>query len=408
MDLSLQQIQKLSPQMLQSLKVLQLSAGELEKLVQTEIQNNPLLDIEIPEYFSNFSPKNRPSNSELNPENLLENVAADLSLREYLLQQVPDLPEHAKQDLEEVIGHLDENGFLADPEISQKYPSSYKLLRQLEPKGIGARDLQDCLLTQIPPATTLFTLIQNHFDDLQHYRYSKIQRALNISRSELLILIKKLHQYHFYPAKIFNSSAGNIIIPEIFFEKTNGIWSTFVRNQPQIKFSGLYSSSFTKKLSATDRDFFRYHRQRAKNLMHSILQRSSTLQRIAELILKNQKEFLEYGPAKLRPLSLKDASQLLQLNPSTVSRAISQKYAQIPHGILPIKYFFSNGIGGISQNGIKQMIEEIIGNEDKKSPLCDKMIAQILNEKGIFISRRTVTKYRQQLKILHARTRKIV
>lgn len=419
MDIKLQQTQKLAPQMVQSLKILQMPAIDLVSLVKHEIENNPLFKFpdndhinlhESPPYSSDvgttYSNKINSSYTD-NKTAWLENIPSETTLQDFLLQQVVDIDDDLKAQLLILIGSLDDNGFLPNIKITKDNKTAYELLLSLEPKGIGQKNLKECLLSQIPKNSVLYKIVDKHFDNLQKYRYSKIQRSLGLSRTELILQIKNLQKYNFYPAKLFSSNNSNIIIPEIFFKKIEGEWKFSLSKFAPVFNEDFYHSTI-KSLNKEDRIFFTYNKQRAQNLLNSLEFRNNTLTKVVQFILDNQQQFFELGPEYLRPFTLKDTAQILELCPSTLTRSIANKYAQTPYGIFGLKYFFSSGIGGISKHGIIKRIKSLIDKENKKKPLTDGQLAEILNNSGIFIARRTVAKYREELKILPARTRKIV
>ncbi|MDR2812530.1 MAG: RNA polymerase factor sigma-54 [Puniceicoccales bacterium] len=440
------QMQRLSPSMLRSLNILQLPTTELHQLIAAEIQRNPLLDITtndtlLPVFSlgSNANVKGTsmdaracaPStNEEEGSSNFLENISAEYPPEDYLLAQVPDLDEDVKSALVTLVNSLDERGFLPEdvarqfeisPVDSDKnsdplpdgvhknvFEKAYVILRSLSPKGIGARNLRDCLQLQILKNTPLHDLITHHFDDLECRRFVKLQRKLGKTSAELRALLAPLKLLNFAPLKTITPHANPFIVPEIIFQKVDGEWTFAVNGIPEIRMSDLYKELLIRPLKGIDRKFFTENKQHAQFLIKSLQQRQNTLQKIAQYILKFQSDFLENGADCLHPQNQKQVAEFLGIHPATLSRAIQNKYAQIPRRIIPLNFFFSHGNHGslVAQNALKETIKNIIENENKNLPLSDEKIAQILQKKGIWIMRRTVAKYRALLALPPANVRR--
>jgi RNA polymerase sigma-54 factor len=409
--------------MLRSLNVLQLPIGELEHLIASEIQSNPLLDIGANDrsaHLSSMDAHARPresTNSNEDNLNLLENIAEECSPLDYLLAQVPDVDGETKAALTALIDRLDERGFLGEDAVEQLGISqrpilgkAHSLLRSLSPRGIGARNLQDCLQLQIPENTPLYDLVSHHFEDLEHRRFAKLGRKLHRTSSELRTLLGPLKHLNFSPLKIISAAVNPVITPEIVFQKIDHRWRFEIRGMPEIKMSELYKELLIHPLKGEDRKFFTENKRHAQFWMKSLEQRRETLQKIAQYILKFQGDFLEKGSSFLRPQNQKQAAELLGIHPSTLSRTIRNKYAQIRGEIMGLNFFFSHGNHGslTAQNALKENIKNRIKNEDKNMPLSDEKMAQMLQNDGIWITRRTVAKYRTLLRIPSANIRKYI
>jgi RNA polymerase sigma-54 factor len=438
------QSQRLSPSMLRSLNVLQLPAEELFRLVAAEIQRNPLLDIAdaapctFPASWNgertiNIDARARArniSNAEEDNLNFLENISAEDSPEDYLLAQVPDLEEVTKTALKTLINSLDDRGFLPEDAARQfgismpngdesfdlfprdahqnAFEKAYAVLRSLSPRGIGARDLQDCLRLQIPENTPLHGLVVHHFDDLEHRRFAKLRRKIGKTATELRTLLAPLKLLNFAPLKAITPHTDPVVVPEVVFRKVDGHWTCEIRGTPEIHVSDLYQKLATQPLKREDRVFVTTNQKRAQFWVKMLRQRRGTLRKIAEYILKFQSDFLENGSNFLHPQSQKQAAAFLEIHPATLSRAIKNKYAQIPHRIVPLDFFFSHGNHGslIAQNALRENIKNIIRDEDKNMPLSDEKIAKMLQNEGIWITRRTVAKYRALFAIPSANVRR--
>jgi RNA polymerase sigma-54 factor len=447
--------------MLRSLNVLQLPTEELRQLLTTEIQNNPLLDIatnDVPPHPFACAPTNgkntnnnntwngndgnndtdmnrrtsgeHTTNAEESPQQFLENIATEYSPEDYLLAQVPDLDEFTKAALITLINSLDDQGFLPE-NVAQQFgipqknstqsqisPSdnsqqnvferAYNILRSLSPKGIGARDLQDCLQLQVPENTPLYDLLTHHFDDLKQRRFTKLQRSIHRTPSQLRTLLSSLKRLNFAPLQAIKGDINPPIMPEIIFQKIDNQWGFEIDTGLAVRLSDLYKRLLIHPLKGEDRKFFTEKKQNAQFWVNALGQRRKVLQKIAAYILQYQVDFLEHGSAYLRPQSQKQSAEILGIHPSRLSRIIYQKHAKTPHGIIPLKSFFTHGNHGslVAQNALEENIKNIINNECKKTPFSDKKIAKILQDTGIWISRRTVAKYRSLLRIPPANVRK--
>ncbi|MDR0418099.1 MAG: RNA polymerase factor sigma-54 [Puniceicoccales bacterium] len=443
MDLRRDQIQsqRLSPSMLHGLNVLQLPTEELHRLIAAEIQCNPLLDITTTDTSTYSLPSNIINerahmrdtiDGEESNQNFLENISAENSPEDYLLGQVPDLDEPIKSALITLINSLDDRGFLSEDVAQQfgisstndenisnllanslqqnTFSKAYAILRSLSPKGIGARNLQDCLQLQIPQNAPLYNIVTYYFDDLEHRRFSNLQRKLGNTPTELRALLAPLKLLNFAPLKTITPHANPIIIPEITFQKMDGQWTFEICGTPEIRMSDLHKKLLIYPLKKADRKFFTQNKQHAQFWIKSLHKRRETLQKIAQYILRFQINFLENGTHFLCPQNQKQTAEFLKIHPASLSRAIKNKYVQISQKIIPLNFFFSHGNHGslVAQNTLREKLKNIIENENKNSPLSDEKIAKIFQNDGIWITRRTVAKYRTLLAIPPANVRRYV
>lgn len=445
-----QQEQRLSPQMLQSLRLLQLPVQDLQKAVAQEVQNNPFLEHAPENRHSSlrthpetdpFSPQVE-NNTPIFPDNgfgenyltggnlenssdeisILNNIPANVSPRDYLLDQAIGVKTEIQDVLENLIDHLDERGFLP-PEVlaelgfqptSKGFYSSdpiqqeaYELLRSMQPLGIGAVDLRDCLLLQLSLNTPLYNLIKQHFEDVIHHRFAKLQRSLHCSPQELRRLLAPLRELNFAPLSSLNGSPTVDRHPEIFFKKDGSQWIATLSGIPHLQFNDTYRELIQKKLSQKEKVFFTTYKNRSRLLMRALEQRQQTLQKIADYLLKYQEDFFHHGTMALHPQSIKQVAEMLQLSPSTLTRAAQRKYIQIEREIYPLSIFFTHGNSNslFSTQALKEKLQELVKNET--NPLSDEQLAQRLTEEGFPIARRTVTKYRNRFNIPPANIRRI-
>ena len=368
------------------------------------------------------------------------------TLNEHLLNQLYllNLPEPLVRLGEEVIGSLNDDGYLKRElsgiveelkmfehlEISSE--EAEELLQQIQtfdPVGIASRNLQECLLIQIrnssydPYYSYLAEhLLSDHFDDFVNKRFESIQNKMNFSLETLKAVLNLIQKLNPKPGEgNIESDQANQITPDFIIDKIddNFIITLNDRHVPSITISQSYlemlnTNKRKRNISKRDKETHKFLREKfesAKWFIASIQQRRETLMRIMRAILEKQYEFFEYGPKALKPMIYKDIADEIQMDISTISRVVNGKYVQSPVGIHELKYFFSEGLSTddgteISNKHIKELIKEICESEPKKNPHSDDKIAEILNEKGIHIARRTVAKYREQLRIPVARLRK--
>lgn len=395
------------------------------------------------------------------------------TLQDHLLEQLRwfDYPENIRQYTEELIYHLDPAGYLRprDPESGSKVSAdtasktavdnsskegrseylrqvlrkafaknadgeereipdaewsniekALYVLQTLDPPGIGARDLQECLLLQItdqmPDAEQLRILVMDHLDDLEKNRFPQIARQMNISIEEVQTLLTHLRRLNPKPGLDYNSEQAAPILPDVYVEKKEGNWEVRTADglSTQLRINAEYQNMASQK--KTDVKTKKYLRERissARWLLEMVEQRKRTLLSVAREIIDYQRAFLDEGPSKIRPLTLQTIADKLGINSSTVSRACSNKWLQSPQGLFPFKRFFSGAVpssgqneDGLAQEAVFTKLQEYINNEDKKNPLSDDELEKMFEKDNIKVCRRTIAKYRNILKIPNSRERR--
>jgi RNA polymerase sigma-54 factor len=352
---------------------------------------------------------------------------------EYFLSTAPDLYEHllwqlrlcrddddVRRAAEVIIGNLDDNGYLTvtvteiselsktDGETAEKAVS---LIQSFDPPGIGARDLKECLLLQIRPlnlsGTIVETIITNHLELISRKKFQQIAKELNATAEEVSSAVKVIEGLDPKPARNFSSAKANYIIPDVYIVKTDDGYQIILNDEglPKLRINSYYRKLLTNRslLPKEERQFLDDKLRSAEWLIKSLDQRNKTIYRVTDSILNFQGEFFDTGVHRLRPLNLKDIATELGLHESTISRVTSNKYLSCPHGIYSFKFFFSNAIpsesGELSSTSVKDMIRKITSEENPVSPLSDMKIVEIFKSQNITIARRTVAKYREELKI---------
>ena len=471
--------QKLSPQQIQLIRLLELPAIELEERIKHELEDNPALeegkdiaddfertddegvdDITTNETDTDLSLGDYMSEDDI-PDYKLREISektdrkedipfsVSQSLNEYLLQQLGlrDLPEKEMKIAEYIIGNIDDDGYLrrelsaiaddlvfqAGQDVNEKeIEEVLTIIQDFDPAGVGARNLQECLLLQLdrkeltPGVKMAIHILTEYFEEFTRKHYDKIMRGLNISEGTLK---KAIHEIIALDPKPCSSWGGSMeaamsqVIPDFLVEAVNGelILSMNNRDIPDLKISREYAEMFQdyagNKTNQTSKmreavQFVKQKLDSAQWFIDAIKQRQETLQRTMEAIILLQRDFFLTGDdATLRPMILKDVAERAGYDISTISRVSNSKYVQTNFGIYPLKFFFSESMQTdsgeeISTREVKKIMKEHIDSEDKRKPLTDEELTTILKEKGYVIARRTVAKYREQLDIPVARLRK--
>ena len=433
----------------QALKLLQIPTLELEQVLRQELQINPLLEeydpdqediideenedeeeIDWDEYFSDGF-KDGTNDREPEDEDKLERPAVAVptgqdDLSEQLIMAVDnDLYRKIGKYL---IGSLGDDGFLTCPlkEVAAYYEteverveSVLEILQGFDPPGIAARDLQECLLLQLKAKGLLGSLeaevINNHFEDIKMRRFAEISKAMKITPLEVQDIASRIGELNPKPGMSTISDGAEFITPDLLVEKVGDeyVCTLIDNNIPRLRVSKAYDK-LAKGSPGFDRDdvkFIDEKRSYAEWIIKTIEQRRRTMINVMESIVEKQSDFFEQGPLGLKPLTLQQIADKIDMHESTVSRVTKQKYVQTPRGVFPLKYFFSAGLDSddgedVSAKAVRYMIEEVIASENPEKPLSDKKIVELLAGRGTKIARRTVAKYREQLGILNARMRK--
>ncbi len=399
------------------------------------------------DWDDHFNEEHRPSRNGMDDEldkkhDAMQNMASrPQSLQDYLNDQLAFLEESSeeKQLLRYVIAHIDDNGWLTGtiddlaqnferPVTSSMVEAALVAVQKLDPPGVGARNLSECLLLQLTPETphreTLRVLIQNHLDDIYHNRLPQIQRRTGFDIASIKEAIEQLKHLNPKPGAQFTSESIPYVVPDIVIEKTEeGEYTVRLLDDwvPNIYISQKHINLYRdKSADATTKEFLKRKIQAATWLLESIEQRRNTLEKVTRAIIQHQKAFLDQGPEYIQPLKMQQIADQVGVHVTTVSRAVDDKWVQTPRGIFPLKRFFGGGTAMTLPEGsalgaegemvawevIKQKLLEIIGAEDKANPLSDEDLVTKLHDAGYPVARRTVTKYRKMLNIPSSRQRK--
>ncbi len=370
-------------------------------------------------------------------------IARGETLAEYLLHQWAfiDAPPKVLEAGEAIINYIDAEGYLRTPleqiQKESKQPlaledlqQALKLVQTLEPSGVGARDLPECLLLQLDTLENEGDeeqieghdfdlerkLVTHHIKDLEMNRYPQISKKLGRDIPELQAAVKNLSRLTPHPGKLIGGQDPPPVTPDsrIWFNEETGNYEVEMLNDraPSLYISGMYRKMLKERLiDKKTREFLSTNVRNARWLIESIEQRNSTILRVIRAVVAAQREFFDKGPEYLRPLPMIQVADQLGIHVATVSRAVSEKWMQTPRGVLPLRRFFSGGTQSdsgedMSWDAVKEKLKNIIDNEDKHNPLNDDEIVDKLKELGIELARRTVAKYRKILDIPTARQRR--
>lgn len=464
----------MSPQMQQAIQLLQLPILELQQKIEQELAQNPVLeeaskelndeengldeqqpeaevnkdsdneelkfkeefdvlakiDDEWREYFQQSSAFYKHTEADEEKRRFLENsITSQSSLQEHLERQMK-LAAPNKEDEELglfIIGNIDSNGFLkmeiddisaAAVRTPQDVERVLKIIQTFDPNGVGSRNLRECLMLQLENAgkgeSLSHRILEKHFEALGKKKYLKIAKALKVKVQDVQDAVQEIMRLTLRPGQGFGQSQTQYIIPDVALRKDNGDYEIIINEDqlPHLRISNFYRAMMQKDGVKSDvRDYIKDKIHSGKWLIKNIQQRHETLHNITSEIIKRQKGFLNRGPGSLEPMTMSQIAEVVDLHESTVSRAISNKYIDTPHGILPLKYFFTTAIeteGGkdVSSRNVKHLLQELISKEDQKKPLSDEALVKTINDRGVKIARRTVAKYRKELSILPSHLRK--
>ncbi len=435
--------QTLSPQQVLQANLLQLNTVTLEQKILDELESNPLLEqLESSEDVT--LEKEEPNEVELDfdedpdeyePANIYNNgreereipIPDQTDFVESLVRQLDmyNLAEWERSLAEEILWNLDENGFLNVDLLligdrfnrdEKEVLSVLKKVQELDPPGIAAQNLRDCLLIQLREKKEglAYRVVENHFEDFANHRYEMLQRKLEVEKEDLAEAIEEISHLNPRPGEESLSSKVSTVIPDLLAVKREGIWTVIVNDTriPELSISNQYVDLLGQpNLSPQDQKFFKEKFDSATWFIHAIEQRRQTLRKVMEAIINHQPEFFSGNIRSLRPMILQDIAEDIDMDISTVSRSTRGKYVDTPYGIFELKSFFTEGFTlksgeEISTEKIKDSLKEMVDAEDKEHPLTDTELAEKLKLKGYPVARRTVAKYREQLHLPVARLRR--
>lgn len=456
----------LAPQMRQSLELLQAPMLELRTLVMQEMEQNPTLeeqpqemeqleiepaaiekaedeagikdefeklaqlDDEWREYFNQSQGGHRYTSEEAaRRQFFLDSLSQPISLQQHLMNQLTlaglEPADHQLGEL--LIGSINEEGYLSSTLEELAATTGHEradlervlaIVQEFDPIGVGARDIRECLLLQLRRLgkgdSVAASIVRDHLDDLGARRFADIARALKLSADEVQDAARLIATLEPKPGRIFASDATSYVTPEIIVQKIDGDYVILLNNDqiPRLHISDHYRHLMNDEhTSAEVKNYIREKVRAGLFLIKSINQRQQTIYNIAKEIVAVQRDFFDHGVTHLRPLTMAQVAAIVGIHETTVSRAIANKYMQTPRGTFEMKYFFTPGYRtadgqSVSNKTVKDAIAKLVQEEDPAHPLSDQEIVERLGEMGFSVARRTIAKYRDELKILPSHLRK--
>ncbi|WP_145202815.1 RNA polymerase factor sigma-54 [Thalassoglobus polymorphus] len=480
-QMKMSQQMKLAPRMIQSMEILQLPLAALQERIDQELSENVVLDqltkkdegadsssseefdepkqeiekrelgdddsnnasdferlVEISQEWpdDNYTSGSKPSSNRVQDDmdrqhDVMANaISRPQTLQEHLLEQFHcDTPDHLKDFGDYLIHNLDANGRLQSslPELVQVYGTQISLedaeqalsiIQNLDPSGVGARDLKECLLLQITPTTPLrdimITVIADHFDDMLQNRLPLIERKTGYSMDAIKSAMEQMRTLNPFPGQGFDNPDVQTVTPDLRVVKDDDgkyVIELIDEYIPELRINRRYIRMLEANPDEATKEFIKRKVESAKWLIDAIEQRYNTLRKVAQTIVDQQIEFLEYGPEHIKPLKMQDVADVVGVHVTTVSRAVDDKYVATPRGIFPLKRFFGGGTKtsdgeDVAWENIRLKLKEIVDDEDKSSPLSDDALVTELAKHGYQLARRTVTKYRKAMSIPSSRQRR--
>ena len=482
LQLKLSQHLTLTPQLQQSIRLLQLSTLELNQEIERFLQDNPLLEREeqaeeegardaapatpvTTDYTSQTTSSTTSSNQEegeqqqanAEPEqdwtrddgggsysghddgedsDYPQLAAGSQSLRDHLLWQVNllKLSDRDKKIVAMLVDTLDDDGYLTQDldELAEMLPEEAEIdredlqiglkhLQQLEPAGMGSRNLAECLALQLeampvdtPFRTEALVTVRNHLDLLAARDYAKLKKLLKCGDDVLRGTQQLITRLNPRPGANFSGEEARYIVPDVVVRKIKGLWRASLNPDamPKLRINRMYADILHRNRDASLQQLAG-QLQEAKWLIKNVQQRFDTILRVSQAIVDRQRHFFEHGEVAMRPLVLREIADTLGLHESTVSRVTTQKFMLTPRGIFELKYFFGSHVttetgGACSATAIRALIKQLVAEEDTRKPLSDSQISEILGKQGIVVARRTIAKYRESLQILPVNLRKSI
>lgn len=389
-------------------------------------------DFEFSQYFDDYrEPSSTATQAEIIEKPSFENfLSKPQTLTDHLLWQLSltAVDDTIGDAAAEIIGNLDEDGLLKatleEISVSSGYSielveKGLKLVQEFDPAGVAARDLRECLLIQLRTMgeshALAETIVENHLKQLQNKQYREIARAVNRPVNAVIAAVELIKTLDPRPGQRYNKVEPRLIQPDVFIVKLGENFNVVLNEDdiPQLRLSQTYRKLVEK--NAAPKEVRNYVRERfgsALQLLKNIEQRKLTILRVCESIIRRQRDFLDFGVDFMKPMMIKEVAEELGVHPSTVSRAVAHKYAHTPQGVYELRYFFSEAVSGpmgseTSLLILKRRVKKMIGEEDPFNPKTDEEITRQLNAEGIQVTRRTVAKYREDMKIPSTHQRRV-
>jgi len=469
LDMKLAQKLVMTPQLQQAIRLLQLSRLEMSQLVHQEMLENPVLEevaeqseaeeaelsrtakeAEAPreeaadesqaidvfgmkwDNYIDYDSRNEPSSvgeTDEDGPSYEHTLSSKPNLHEHLMWQLglTITTEKERATARVLIGNIDEDGYLRDFTLEEAASTAgvsrsvasraLKVIHEMDPPGVGARNLRECLLIQVRQAglsgSLAEAILKNHMDALEKHNLKAIARGLRVKVEDVVTAVGAIESLEPKPGRPYAMEDTQYIIPDVYVVKKGDDYVIMLNDEgiPKLRISSFYKRIMRSDGDSATKEYIENKMRSAQWLLKSIEQRNKTIYRVAESIVTRQRDFFDKGLMHLKPMILRDVAEDISMHESTISRVTTNKFMHSPQGIFELKYFFSGGLAGASGEEhssimVRDIIEKVIHAEDPAKPLNDRVIVDMLKKKNISIARRTVAKYRCELKIPPANMRK--
>jgi len=404
-----------------------------DQLLETPAATDPFDEIDFGSFFDDYLDPGykSPASESVEKPSFETFLSAPVTLGDHLRSQlsVSVMPDEVRDAAESIIGNLDEDGYLSasleeiaamgdhKPEIVEK---ALKVVHSLDPAGVGARNPRECLLLQIESVNgkggVAWQIVSNHLRLLETRQYKEIAKVLGRPLDHVEVAVRMIQHLNPRPGLRYSGAGARVVEPDVYFIKDGDDYIIQMNDEdvPQLRLNAQYRKMLDRDNGATKevRDYVRERYTSAIQLMKNIEQRKQTIMKVCQAIVRRQTEFLSSGLDHLKPMMIKEVAEEVGVHPSTVSRAVASKYVHTPQGVFELRYFFSEAVQGPLGGAtplllLKRMVKKMIDEEDRTKPLTDEQITSLLQTQGINVTRRTVAKYREDMKIPSTHQRRV-
>jgi RNA polymerase sigma-54 factor len=404
-----------------------------DPLLETPAATDPFDEIDFGSFFDDYLDPGykSPASESVEKPSFETFLSAPLTLGDHLRSQlsVSLISDELRNAAESIIGNLDDDGYVSasleeiaaagehKPELVEE---ALRAVQSLDPAGVAARNLRECLLLQIESVNgrggVAWQIVSNHLRLLETRQYKELAKMLARPMEHIEIAVHMIQHLNPRPGLRYSGAGARVVEPDVYFTKDGEDFIIQMNDEdvPQLRLNAQYRKMLDRENGATKevRDYVRERYTSAIQLMKNIEQRKQTIMKVCQAIVRRQTEFLNHGLDQLKPMMIKEVAEEVGVHPSTVSRAVASKYVHTPQGVFELRYFFSEAVQGPSGGGtplllLKRMVKRMIEEEDRSKPLTDEQITTLLQTQGINVTRRTVAKYREDMKIPSTHQRRI-
>jgi RNA polymerase sigma-54 factor len=404
-----------------------------DPLLETPVATDPFDEIDFGSFFDDYLDPGykSPASESVEKPSFETFLSSPVTLGQYLREQlsVTVMSESVRDAAESIIGNLDEDGYISASleEIAalgehkpEEVEAALRMVQSLDPAGIGARNLRECMLLQIESVNgrdgVAWQIVTNHLRLLETRQFKEIAKVMGRPLEHIEIAVSMIRHLNPRPGLRYSGAGARIVEPDVYFIKDAEDFIIQMNDEdvPQLRLNSQYKRMLDRDNGATKevREYVRERYTSAIQLMKNIEQRKQTIMKVCQAIVRRQMDFLNNGIDELKPMMIKEVAEEVGVHPSTVSRAVASKYVHTPQGVFELRYFFSEAVQGPSGGGtplliLKRKVKKMIEEEDKTKPLTDEQITSLLQREGIDVTRRTVAKYREDMKIPSTHQRRL-